>query len=438
MQTPQQAISYQMTRSKKLIFSTIMVLLTLLCVEGLARLAFFVMYKHGYSLNQVRTFVRRGNYGISDEFYVWWDQEIVHPYLGFVVDFKDAKRNNATYGFTTSKPPVIKREPGRLNVVILGGSVAGSMRMCLEAAFDQACRVPPNVISLGMSGYKQPQQLLALTYFLSMGAEYDLVINLDGYNEIALPLVDNHQVGINPFFPRNWNLRINRQPSKAILAKIGEVRYLRDLKEEGLDDVKSSLFKWSAWYGLIKMRQFRRLNHEITRVSVNLQALQQKERKSFEETGPLPEYQDPQQVYHDAAAVWARCSELMDQAARLNGMEYYHFLQPNQYVKGSKVLTKEELQIAYWENYEASKSAIIGYPMLIEQGKKLMGKHINFFDATMAFAQERQTVYIDVCCHYNDRGKELLTKFILDKVTQNPRLRKFFKNPPPMAGASQN
>jgi hypothetical protein len=438
MQTPQKAISYQMTRSKKLIFFTIMICLTLLCVEGLGRLAFFIMYKNGYSVNQMHTSVSRNNYSISDEFVPWWDQEIIHPYLGFVVDFKDAKLNNMRHGFVTMKPPVIKREPGKLNVVILGGSVAGSMRMRLEAAFEQACWASPNVVNLGTGGYKQPQQLLALNYFLSLGAEYDLVINLDGYNEIVLPYAENHLVGVNPFFPRNWNLRINRQPSKAILAKIGEVRYLRDLKEQALNDAEASLFRWSACYGLSKMHQCRRLNREITRVNLNLQILQQTEGKRFEETGPISRYQDPQQIYHDATAVWARCSELLDQAARANGMEYYHFLQPNQYVKGSKVLSKEETQIAFREDFENSKSAIIGYPMLIEQGKKLMEKNINFVDATMAFAQERQTVYIDVCCHYNDRGKDLLTKLIMDKITQNPRLGKFFKHPLPMTGTSQN
>ena len=431
-------MSYQMTKSKKLMFSTIMLFLTLLCVEGLARLTFFVMYKHRYDVNQMHTFITRNNYGISDEFVAWWDQEVIHPYLGYVVDFKDANRNNESYGFATSKPPVIKREPAKLNVVILGGSVANSMRMHLEAAFYQACRVPPNVVSLGTGGYKEPQQLLALTYFLSMGAEYDLVINLDGFNEIVLPFVDNYQVGINPFFPRNWNLRINRQPSKPILAKIGEVRYLRDLKEESLNDVKSNLFRWSACYGLIKMQQLKRLNREITRVGINLMVLQQKEGKTFEETGPLTKYQDPQQVYRDAAAVWARCSEIMGEEARANRMEYYHFLQPNQYVEGSKVLTKEEMQYAYLPTFDTAKSAIIGYPILIEQGKKLLEKNIRFCDATMAFAQEKQTVYIDVCCHYNDRGKELLAKFMLDKITENPRLRKFFKNPPPTTDASQN
>ena len=103
-------------------------------------------------------------------------------------DFNDDQKNKQTYGFATAVTPLIKREPGKLNVVILGGSVAQSMGEASEAAFHRICRVPPNVVTLGFAGYKQPQQLLAVNYFLSLGSEYDLVINVDGYNDIVLPV----------------------------------------------------------------------------------------------------------------------------------------------------------------------------------------------------------------------------------------------------------
>ena len=43
------------------------------------------------------------------------------------------------------------------------------------------------VINLGLAGYKQPQQLMTLNYLLALGAEFDIVIALDGFNEVALP-----------------------------------------------------------------------------------------------------------------------------------------------------------------------------------------------------------------------------------------------------------
>ena len=427
-----------MKKSKKLIFTGLMVLIVVICIEGLARLTYFVMYRRGYDVTDMYNFVKYSNYELSDEFALWWDQEIIHPYLGFVFDFNDEQKNKETYGFTTTVSPVIKREPGKLNVVLLGGSVAQSMGKVMREAFRRVCRVPPNVVTLGFAGYKQPQQLLALTYFLSLGAEYDLIINLDGYNDIVLPFTDNYSVGVNPFFPRNWNLRISRQPSKKILAVIGKVRYLRDLKEENLEALTSSFFRGSAVFGLMKMQQFKRLNWDIDRTTHKLIKLQQEEVKRFEETGPFFAYKDIQQLYDDAAAVWVRGSVLLDQLARENGMEYYHFLQPNQYVKGSKVLTEEERRLAYSEKAEISQSAIIGYPILIKQGRKLLERNIKFFDATMVFAKEKETVYIDICCHYNERGKEVLAAYMMDKIVQNPRIKKFLKEPQPGPGPSKN
>jgi hypothetical protein len=427
-----------MKKSKKLIFTGLMVLIVVICIEGLARLTYFVMYTRGYDVTDMYNFLKYSNYGLNDEFVMWWDKEIIHPYLGFVYDFNDEKTNKESYGFATSVSPVVKREPGKLNVVLLGGSVAQSMGEVMQEAFHRVCRVPPNVVTLGFAGYKQPQQLLAVTYFLSLGAEYDLIINLDGYNEIVLPVTDNYDVGVNPFFPRNWNLRISRQPSKTILAVIGKLRYLRDLKEENQEALTSSFFRGSAVFGLMKMQQFKRLNWDINRTTQKLIKVQQEEAKRFEETGPFFAYNDMQQLYGDAGAVWVRGSVLLDQLARENGMEYYHFLQPNQYVKGSKVLTPEERRLAYSEEVKISQSALIGYPILIKQGRKLLERNIKFFDATMVFAKEKETVYLDICCHYNERGKEVLAAYMMDKIVQNPRIKKFLKEPQPGPGPSKN
>ena len=134
-----------MKNSKKLIFTGLMVLIVVICIEGLARLTYFVMYRRGYDVSDLYDFIKHTNYSFSDEFALWWDEEIIHPYLGFVIDFKNKNKNNETYGFTTSVDPVVKREPGKLNVLVLGGSVAQSMGQILREAFHRVCRVPPNV-----------------------------------------------------------------------------------------------------------------------------------------------------------------------------------------------------------------------------------------------------------------------------------------------------
>ena len=46
--------------------------------------------------------------------------------------------------------------------------------------------------------------LLVLNYMLALGQTFDLVINIDGFNEVALPPITNLPNQVNPFFPRNW------------------------------------------------------------------------------------------------------------------------------------------------------------------------------------------------------------------------------------------
>ena len=94
-----------MKKSKKLIFTGLMVLIVVICIEGLARLTYFVMYKRGYDVTDMYNFLKYSNYGLSDEFALWWDQEIIHPYLGFVYDFNDEEKNKRP----TDLPPACPR-----------------------------------------------------------------------------------------------------------------------------------------------------------------------------------------------------------------------------------------------------------------------------------------------------------------------------------------
>ena len=43
-----------------------------------------------------------------------------------------------------------------------------------------------DIVRLALPGQKQPQQLMTLAWVQSLGAEFDIVVNLDGYNEAVL------------------------------------------------------------------------------------------------------------------------------------------------------------------------------------------------------------------------------------------------------------
>src|SRR4030095_3931354 len=56
------------------------------------------------------------------------------------------------------------------------------------------------LLSFAAGAYKQPQQLLILNYFLSIGQQFDMVLNIDGFNETAVAALNN-RAGIDISMP---------------------------------------------------------------------------------------------------------------------------------------------------------------------------------------------------------------------------------------------
>ena len=134
----------------------------------------------------------------------------IHPYIGFIYkpNVDVAKRlpfltiNN--HGFLQSADyvrrnpaccnyPSVRSDPNEVIVGVFGGSVAASLvlRMQEDPAFTKALNAIPRfagkpirVLSFALGGHKQPQQLMILTYYLSLGQPFDLIINVDGINEL--------------------------------------------------------------------------------------------------------------------------------------------------------------------------------------------------------------------------------------------------------------
>ena len=110
-----------------------------------------------------------------------------------------ARTNN--FGFVSPHDfPFAKTRNNQFLIGIFGGSVAawfchvGTPRL-LDTLKAQAFFKDRELVPLCFSheGYKQPQQLLALTYFLSIGQQFDLVINIDGFNEVALAAINDER-----------------------------------------------------------------------------------------------------------------------------------------------------------------------------------------------------------------------------------------------------
>jgi hypothetical protein len=154
----------------------------------------------------------------------------VHPFLGIVPNLSGHK--------DVSKPLLgrelkdLTRKEGRLLVGLFGGSLAWWLHQdagaLLAEEIESATGREVSLVSFAWGGYKQPQQLQGLTYLLSMGAEFDVIINLDGFNELALSISENLKQGVFPNYPRSWNLMVGGIPAPDLIRRIARLNQLEE------------------------------------------------------------------------------------------------------------------------------------------------------------------------------------------------------------------
>lgn len=356
--------------------------------------------------------------------------EIVHPYQGYVLrpsGEKGAKPGErvSDFGFIDDRPPLHRRAPDQVLIGILGGSVAEQFGQGGADTLRAELQADPKFagrriifVPLALRGYKQPQQLLTLAYLLSLGAEFDYIINLDGFNEVALPVAENAPAHVFAAFPRNWHLRVSEAHNPAVLRLIGRITHYRGLMQRGaLTALRSpwhysatALVLWKAYDDVLQRAVFRdraALNQQSP-AAVDLAA-----------TGPRQEFGSSAELLEHCVAVWKRSSLELDALCRFHGIAYYHFLQPNQYLPGSKPMGNAERNAAYQADHPYRPGAEQGYPLLRREGADLQHEGVRFHDLTQLFADHAAPVYSDSCCHFNESGNILLAKEIARILREN-------------------
>ena len=355
--------------------------------------------------------------------------EVIHPYLGFVEDSKHhaarrlavGGRDALDFGFVLGEPGIFHPPGDRPVIAITGGSVAFGLAVGAgDHLRDELLAGLPGferaiIVNLALPGYKQPQQLMALGYLLALGAHFDLMINLDGFNEVALPPSENLVYGVSPFFPRSWYFRVQDLDTSLRLA-VGELAYLEARRRRTASAFAAASYRYSLTAGLIWTVLDRRLARSLSELDGDLRREQQDAGKSFTVTGPAWAERDPEATYRELIAVWARASEEMHHLMAGHGGRYYHFLQPNQYLAGSKPMTPEERRANVRPDHAYGRHAAAAYPLLVERGRTLPGRGIRYTDLTMLYADVEPPVYRDRCCHFNELGERLLVRAIAGAV----------------------
>lgn len=345
--------------------------------------------------------------------------DVLHPFIGYVVDPR--RHPDASYlGFPQKHDdPLTPAGEDVLTVLVVGGSFAQGVSTLGETAMQSTLAergIQARVITAAMGGYKQPQQLTTVAFLLSLGADIDVVVNIDGFNEVALPPF-NHQVRVNPFYPRAWNQRVAGRIHPATLRHAGRIWILQDRRRR-----RAEVFQALPKYSIVRNILWRSLDAQTARRIQEIeQAFQESAPRSkagFMHRGPELEMESGDDLFRALVDHWVRSSVLLNSLCEGQGIVYLHALQPNQYYEAGRMLTPHEREVAYEEKHPYRPGVVQGYPLLIEAGQTLLSAGVDFQDLTMIYKDVKAPVYADTCCHANHLGYEIVGSAIAERIAE--------------------
>ena len=351
--------------------------------------------------------------------------DVLHPYFGPI--HRPGVRpetNNIGFGSTQSFP-YVRANDRQFLVGIFGGSVArafcdrGTPRLIAALQRDPAL-AGREIVPLCFSheGYKQPQQLIVLAYFLSLGQQYDLVINIDGFNEVALGSRNNEQgrdismpspIHINPLL----NLIDQATLTPARIQALARISHDKERLNQLRDRMRRNRIA-AVHVALDRYYMFTMNRYQAEVAAYDALPSNPSASSILLLTPPTRKRDGPGVVYEDIANGWTTASGLMHDLLAARGVPYLHVLQPNQYFT-RRAFGAEEARLALNSSTPFKRAVEDGYPVLQRAAATLGGRE-QFLDGTMAFDNEQAAVYEDDCCHYTDRGYEILAELIAGRA----------------------
>jgi hypothetical protein len=330
----------------------------------------------------------------------WGDRHHRHPYLGYVnsrMDELAGLRDN--------------HDNSQYVIAILGGSVAehfAEYAIDHPQYFDRLRQVIPeigdrtiHIVDLAVGGYKQPQQFIVASYFLG---DFDMTVNIDGLNEIVLPDLDPVYPTDYPHFTLRLYAKDGFSLSPLLVYSLTFAYKTMNAVPLRVPILATSRLYFVTWQGVrgILYWGIRRLERRYL-AAIGIEAPQgQDERWAASKSRQI--------------GIWKKYIRLQRQVESSRGIPAYFFLQPNQYLKGSKPLSPEERATAINAEVADIKDAEIR--LLRAAAQDLTSEGVPVFDLTGLFHETPATVYVDACCHMNERGNQIMARHIVSVLAE--------------------
>ncbi len=357
----------------------------------------------------------------------------LHPYLGYngrpgAKTWGNAKGTDMEgiaynkYGFMPipERRYPYKKKNNEFVIAVVGGSVADIFTIFGPVHLERELRQrDPKfkdkklvVLTLATAGFKQPQQLFAILYSLLLDFDIDLILNIDGFNDMVLS-VENFKHGIHPMYPSGFHMGLLSKRVGGVDRKTVNLiyRFYELLEREKSIHlfIKKAYFRWSLFLNLFAEIQLKNLQGQIEKIQYKMA---EKAQNTIIEDFKGPAIDPDSNPLKTALEIWKRSTELLYSIAREQEIPYIHVIQPNQYFEGSKPLSEQEKKVAFDPGLEWSQVARKSYPVLVKMAEQMNSKGFPIADLTQIFKEVREDVYTDVCCHFGLTGNAILAHHI--------------------------
>lgn len=338
----------------------------------------------------------------------------LHPFFGYTAAPGANGVNNQ--GFVADGAPYpYRKADDEFVIALFGGSVAGQLygsRQAFVSPLEAALRARGfrrlRLISFALGGWRQPQSFFAFEFYLPT---FDMAVTLDGFNEI----IHTGDGELN-VYPASF-------PFSAVWAPLAHQAGSpeRALRTADLIRANRSMASWTRLLDASPLRNSA-LAHLVWRVAVAHYQRATDAMRTAEQNETLVEWQGFEPAVDGAVAtkrreylaLYERLVEDTSRIARARGVPSFHFVQPNQYDRGSKPLSEEERRERVTNDW--SELVTTQYGELREMIMRLRARGIQSNDLTGLFAHTDETVYSDSCCHLNERGLAMLGAAMADRI----------------------
>jgi hypothetical protein len=407
-----------MTPKKKMTFIFLTIFLCLVSVELLSTIT--VYFKHDLNLWSPSKELSQKLARLSSE-----SKKLIHGSLkkqthdrAEVFNFKDFSPN-LLYGFnyqgnTTAKNnyflndkhdfPYAKNNPEEFVIGIFGGSVASHLHQYIlhdpkRIEKIQTLLNKKKIIFLNFSvgAMSQPQQSILHSLFVQ---SIDLSINLDGHNEMAIKR--HSELPIE--FPIASTVLL---PAKdhPLLHKINF--YKEKLYQLSTNELLISMSKvfHTSFLGYFTLDHY--YNNKLNSTYKEYHKLKQGDKKLHRK------FSKEERLFN-----WTKFIKVQHVVSEAYQKKSFFFLQPNPFSNPNKSFSTEELTYVH-KDVENKVELSEVYTSFHDGIKELKLKDVQIFSLKNVFKDIKKTVYVDNCCHLNERGHRIILDAIFTQIAES-------------------